>query len=322
MSIDPNFEETVAQNKKLVEPDVTAAIAFLREVHPSGRWLLSAGIEHPNGKKYFTTAFFSTAEKAKDWVSNKNENLNIYFNINPVKEGYTENKKASKADIAHVEWLHVDIDPPKDCEDLEAWRAATKKRIAALDLPSPTIMIDSGRGFWLFWKLDKPAGHEDGESRNLGIAAIVGDTADNCHNIDRVARLPWTINWKTNRRAAMLVGDHKRVYSIDRFPIGKEKAKANGHAKFDGELPKVDLEALKLPDELVATIKQPDVKLPTRRQIPEPVRGRVRCRLQSGPAEGPGSDHRRNPARAELRYQRKRAREETQRAAIRRAPGQ
>ena len=78
-------------------------------------------------------------------------------------------------------------------------------------------MIDSGRGFWGYWKLDKPA-PVDGSQNNVngpltetvecygrGIEQAFGDHfADGCRNIDRIARLPGTVNTKTGRLASVL----------------------------------------------------------------------------------------------------------------------
>ena len=77
-------------------------------------------------------------------------------------------------------------------------------------MPRPNRVIDSGRGYWGYWKLDKPlpvggsTNDVNGpfidavECYGRGIEQAFGDNfADGCHNIDRIARLPGTVNTKT-----------------------------------------------------------------------------------------------------------------------------
>jgi hypothetical protein len=137
-----------------------------------------------------------------NWVTKMNlDGRGLYYHINPLKGEYTAEKKASKPDIALGTHIHGDLDPPKDCKDLHAWRKAAMTQMGKL--PKATWYIDSGRGFWVLWQLDTSCGDKDAvELRNKGIAQLVG--ADHCWNIDRVARLPGTINHKTGELATVL----------------------------------------------------------------------------------------------------------------------
>lgn len=97
-------------------------------------------------------------------------------------------------------FLHVDIDP-RAGEDV----AAEQSRIHQLiddwpyDIPPPDIVIFSGGGFQLFWTLaDKfeIGGSiercEEFERYNRHIEQLLD--ADNCHNADRIMRVPGTWN--------------------------------------------------------------------------------------------------------------------------------
>jgi hypothetical protein len=103
-------------------------------------------------------------------------------------------------------------------------------------VPKPNRIIDSGRGYWGYWKLATPQ-PVDGSKNNVngplteaverfgrGIEQAFGDRfADGCRNIDRIARLPGTINTKTGGLAHVLVQySHDTSQPIDAFPLGVE----------------------------------------------------------------------------------------------------
>lgn len=146
----------------------------------------------------------------------------IYFSINPVKRAIPS--KPTKEDISSAQWLGADLDPPGDLpsDDLDVWRAGKLLEIKEKARPASTMVIDSGRGFWLFWRLhDTPVDGrgpltEAVEAYGRGIGAVFG--ADNCFNIDRIARLPGFINHKTGKQAAVLRYDPSEVYRLTDFP--------------------------------------------------------------------------------------------------------
>ena len=134
----------------------------------------------------------------------------IYFSPNPIKG--TLHKKATKNDVVEARHLWIDLDP-RPGEPLEAERAAMLALLTTnlpQGMPRPNRVIDSGRGYWGYWKLATPQ-PVDGSQNNVngplteavecygrGIEQAFGDRfADGCRNIDRIARLPGTINTKT-----------------------------------------------------------------------------------------------------------------------------
>jgi putative DNA primase/helicase len=161
------------------------------------------------------------------WVEQQNKTADIYFAPNPLK--YPMSKKAAKDDVREAVYLWIDLDPVKDAE-LEAERAAMLKLLRSErpdGIPAASWIIDSGRGFWGFWRLS-PAQPVDGplgtlthqiEARGRGIEAAFGERfADGCRNIDRIARLPGTINHKTKQRAAVVGGNPALSYELSDFP--------------------------------------------------------------------------------------------------------
>jgi hypothetical protein len=158
--------------------------------------------------------------------------FDIYFSVNPIKD--TLHKKATKADVLEARWLWIDADPRPD-KPLEAERAEIFARLTTNlppGMPKPNRVIDSGRGYWGFCKLsvaqpvdgDGPL-TEAVEARGRGIEQAFGEYfADDCRNIDRIARLPGTVNHKTGRLARVLHEfSHDEPHAIEAFPQSDKK---------------------------------------------------------------------------------------------------
>lgn len=239
-------------------PDLEGACAFLRLLYPDrrrvlvainplsekGREEIAARTLEPGDdagvKKFVTTAF------GKKW--------NVYYTVNQTVGPVT--KKPKRSDIAEICYLHVDVDPRKpdadEREDMPAFLARERERILALlsnppgGIPAPTCIVHSGGGYNALWKLDKPLvitgetdkdrikSAEEWKHYNRQLERAFG--ADNCHNIDRVLRLPGTVNFPNHVKikagrteptlAALGSWDESLVYSITQFtpaPLTREQ---------------------------------------------------------------------------------------------------
>lgn len=188
-----------------VQPDTNAAIDFLRRWAPEGPWALTS--IRPDRKAIDTRTFYPTDEDAaRRWLGEYNGQRNIYFHVNPPLRDIT--KKAEREDIKSVDWLHVDIDP-RAGEDLEEERQRALSLLTSrlpAGVPAPTVVVFSGGGYQGFWKLEQsiPVNGdldkaEDAKRYNQQLEVLFG--ADNCHNIDRIMRLPGTVNIPDERKA-------------------------------------------------------------------------------------------------------------------------
>jgi hypothetical protein len=182
----------------LVQGDNAAARDFLRLIYPDGPWVLTAILLDRMG--IVTRTFYPATEAALlQFLKTHNGVSNVYFSTNPPLRDLT--KKAEREDIKEVAYLHVDLDP-RAGEDVEA----EQRRIFDLlsepmpkGLPPPTCVVFSGGGYQAFWKLETPIpinGDVERAERaklfNLKIEQLLG--GDHCHNIDRIMRLPGTVN--------------------------------------------------------------------------------------------------------------------------------
>lgn len=141
--------------------------------------------------------FGDDVEAASAWALDRNaDGANIYWTANVCGAGV--GAKPSKGDIAAARFLHVDIDPPKDGS---AWdRAAARQKLDNLPI-KPSVIINSGNGIQALWALDvRLENWEPIEALNRELARRLG--GDNCHNIDRLLRLPGTVNYPSPAKVA------------------------------------------------------------------------------------------------------------------------
>lgn len=187
-----------------MNPDNKAAIEFLERYEPDGPWVVTS---IKTDRKAITTATFypGTRDNLLKWLKEYNGNRNIYFHVNPPTRDLS--KKAERENIKSLSWLHVDVDP-RAGEDIDEER---ERALALLTeklpkgVPAPTCVIFSGGGYQAFWRLQDPMPidgdmleAERAKLYNMQLEMVFG--ADNCHNIDRIMRLPGTINLPDARK--------------------------------------------------------------------------------------------------------------------------
>lgn len=181
-----------------VRGETRAALSFLERLYPEGPWVLTS-IE--TDRKGITTATFGPANRddAFAWIEGYNGRRNIYFSVNPPTRPLS--KKAEREDIREVAYLHVDIDPRAGEDVAQEQERALGLLTSKLPkgVPPPTAVVFSGGGYQGFWRLQEPipingdlALAEDAKRYNQQLELLFG--ADNCHNIDRIMRLPGTVN--------------------------------------------------------------------------------------------------------------------------------
>lgn len=264
--------------------DKAAALDFLQRWRPGGPWVLSAiEVDPPKKNAPVPTVTFTDPGEAARWIdAHAGGRWNIYFTVNVTRGPVS--KKPTKRDMAAATGFHVDVDPrvpdggwpkerptPERLAELAAHGEAERRRIRRmaedwevdgrkLPFPRPTAVIDSGGGYQFFWQLGEelPLPGEPGdeerhlpvEERNLKIEGVLG--GDSCHNIERIMRLPGTVNWpgegkrrkgRTARLVRVVEADWSRVYGPDDFERLPKKAgtAAPAQVKLSASLPQVEL---------------------------------------------------------------------------------
>jgi hypothetical protein len=204
---------------------VSDALDFLRIVHPNGPWVVTsftggraAGVQARPGEEGAVLKFLEA-----------NAEADIYTLLGRLEDGESASTTPHKEAIAGSRWAWVDLDPesedPGDFRQRQAGLLQTDQR-------PPTMIIDSGRGLWALWRLDREVDRQELERLNAGLRdRYVGDPSG--VNCNKVGRLPGTLNTKTGRHAALIHYNEDLVYRPEDLPMGEV---------WTCELPDVDLD--------------------------------------------------------------------------------
>lgn len=182
------------------------SVDFLEHWRPGGPWVLATAAPD---KTYFKVRTFDGAQldELRRWLGEQGDaRRNVYFHVNPCTSARMD-KKAEKTDVAAVEWLHVDVDPSVGFDFAEEQARLRSLIMRHPGLPEPSVVVFSGGGYQAFWRLEQPipiggdlARAEDAERYNLQIEMLL--RGDSCHNVDRIMRLPGTVNWPSDKKRA------------------------------------------------------------------------------------------------------------------------
>lgn len=185
--------------------DSGAAVEFLKLLYPDGPWVLTA-INKGKGRNGTVrgAAFHPGGElEMRAWIDDFNGSWNIYYSANEVIDPNVA--KSSKNNIRAVHYFYVDLDPEAG-ENLEEQRKQILNKLKRHD-PEPNFIIFSGGGYQALWRLREPIRIDgdtqlaaDAELYNIGLEKQLG--ADHCHNVDRILRLPGTVNVPDEKKLA------------------------------------------------------------------------------------------------------------------------
>jgi hypothetical protein len=130
------------------------------------------------------------AEILADWPQLARENkqgINIFFGVNPrLRQG------SKKEDVAVCRTLWADLDDARPT-DIQRWAS----------VPSPSVIVDSGRGVHLYWRLKQPLEVQSLEVRKQLESTLQGLyqhlQADSVQDVTRLLRIPGLANVKDFR---------------------------------------------------------------------------------------------------------------------------
>ena len=153
---------------------------------------------------------------------------NVYFHPNETPPGC--NRKPSRAQMVAALCRHVDIEPVIGLPQIEERRRllALAEALAANPATRPTVIIDSGNGIQILWATQREVLTPDAIARveveNRAIAAVLG--ADAAFNVDRLLRLPGTLNLPTlhKQQLGRRVSTARRLFLSPSFYTAAEAA--------------------------------------------------------------------------------------------------
>lgn len=131
-------------------------------------------------------------------------------------------KKPRKEDLKSTQFVHVDLDPKPGVTKDNLLASVQRFPIA------PSCIIDSGRGIQALWKLREPMAlpeyEKEVEAVNLWLINAFNAGAGT-HNVDRLLRLPYTINVGNEKTKGKLdlptriLDINDKLYSLSDFPV-------------------------------------------------------------------------------------------------------
>lgn len=227
--------------------DTKAALAFLAQWAPQGPWVLNA--IDPERKKGLIAQTFDpkTAKECAAFIEHWNGTRNLYFLVNVPREHLTT--KASKEDIGWMMAVHVDVDPEAG-KDIDSERERILSSLSSYK-PEPSVIIFSGGGYQGFWLLRDAAEVE----KNVEALEAYNKKPEHdltgalkCYNIDRIMRLPGTINvpdaaklkrGRVPMLAKVVKADWHKVYELADLEPYREQKKEGKKRKSDDWLERV-----------------------------------------------------------------------------------
>jgi hypothetical protein len=108
------------------------------------------------------------------------------------------------------DFAHVELDPADAVNCLQPWQARTRAKLKGSKWP-PTFIWSSGNGIQALWRIEPPVLLDnseiiaDCESINRGLLEIFEDdeiVVQGTWNIDRILRIPGTINFPNEKKRA------------------------------------------------------------------------------------------------------------------------
>ena len=207
-------------------PVADAIRTGLQVICPTGPLLLVSIDPDRGGTDGRTFNLPAELEVAVVWVVETNRRgRNCYFTCN---EARPLAKKAGKADMRQARMFWADCDP-----DIKAHSTYAAARAHLLDVLLPRVqdkasfIIDSGNGLQAFWRLSEAMQLPDEQATFEAVNGAIGRAyaGPGTHNVDRVMRLPGTVNYPSKAKLAkgyperpsmarLLFSDPARVYSL------------------------------------------------------------------------------------------------------------
>jgi len=148
------------------------------------------------------------------------ETWNVYFGVNPRPD-----EKKRQDDIRDVICVWADV----DAKNFSGGKDEALKSIHEFPL-TPNIVVDSGNGFHGYWVLEEPIiGRTEEQTKavkqTISGLAIALRADRQIHNLDRILRLPGTMNLKDElfpKPCKVVSMDMKRLYSLGDFDKFKD----------------------------------------------------------------------------------------------------
>jgi hypothetical protein len=189
------------------EVDVALALDFLRALYvftPPRGWLNLFSVDHSTGERSVGWAPLSDLERLVPYIEHLGARGDVWFGVAPRRERLDGGRRGGTDDCLSIPgvWLDVDVAGPGHKSDRLPRTVDDARRLLASPF-NPDAVVNSGYGYQCWWRAPRaiPADMAMGmlakwHHRWKTAAERLGFHLDNVSNVDRVMRLPGTINWK------------------------------------------------------------------------------------------------------------------------------
>jgi hypothetical protein len=209
----------------IISTDINARLDFLRHLYAGvdDGWLAVSG---DDGSSMMTRwVSVSDIDRAADAIEKLVPTSDVFFGPATRRKALGSSKRGGIKDCVRVPalWLDVDIaDPVHANGNLPKSKREAAEWISAMPIP-PTVVVFTGHGFQPYWALQESLDAEDAATwlTRLHITAQrIGDARgfhlDDVSNVDRILRLPETINRKAEHVLATVeIAKWSRRYGLD-----------------------------------------------------------------------------------------------------------
>ncbi len=236
-----------------------------------------------NAGKIRARSFRDPKAAARYAVAGNERHFNCYWSLNECNRPI--NRKAKESDIARIHGGHVDVDVrhrpdlmPDAYGDL---LRSTYEELTCFET-TPSILLFSGGGYQCIWLYEQPLEVESEDDilaqkarnrwlqeRMKKLLANEAAKVDHVQNIDRVLRLPGTVNWldpkkaRSGRKPMLARLLHPNAGVLQYYQPGDfgeiheqpKRRKPNGKANFDIPEEGINLSAAGVPESLHRLIR-------------------------------------------------------------------
>jgi hypothetical protein len=157
---------------------------FLDEIWGTRQGYAELRVMGPNGISQSFAQWPGSRDRLLKEVSEYDPTkVNIFFGV------LLRTREGGKAEDCEpeVNWLWADVDKKKGATFADLLRAQA---------PSPNIIVDSGHGWHLYWRLAKPMTHDTAQRTMEAVAQVYG--GDHVGDPARIMRLPGSLNVKSD----------------------------------------------------------------------------------------------------------------------------
>lgn len=186
------------EQKNQVSYELESCLKAMKLLGRKSIQVVAIGIDAAFNAGILAQTFDTSDPELITWVKERNPTHNLYFTLN--EAAASPNKKPSERDITCVHGIGFDCDPIKELpleEEKQRLRKLGQDMLLNAEYP-PTYVIMTGNGIQGVFLLKEPRCKFDSDHiKGLGKRLQTALGADTTANLDRLYRLPGTVNRPT-----------------------------------------------------------------------------------------------------------------------------